>query len=463
MMTQEDACKIFDAGKEVTIQRLMELSAEIDQLKAISPNSPTTPSGQKPPFLKEQKKKRKRKPGQKPGHKGVARPPLRPEDATRTVHHPLPSCPDCGIPLPGKPTETRVRLIEDIPVVSVEVVKHEIERKYCPNCQKIVEPPVTDALPGSTIGIRLAIYSAFLHYFIGVSMRNICRLLQVSSGHTVSIGGLFHMWNRLATLLEAEYDRIAQSIKGAKVVGGDETGWRICGKLAWLWAFATEKACVYIIDKSRGSKVVRRFLGKVFNGTLISDFWGAYNKIKTFAKQRCLYHLFTELRKVDVKTKAPEWKEWRKKLVRLLRDAIRLGKRWETLPNLKYLEMKNTLHERLAGLILSPSTHPDVIRLIKRLKRHKEELFTFLDNPQEISPYNNHLERMMRPSVLMRKISQQNRSLKSARVQAILMTIFRTYHMQGLNPFEKMLAIVQEKIASGKNSYKPNQEEKLAA
>lgn len=462
-MTKEETYKVYEAGKEATSQKLMELSAEIDRLKAISPNSPTTPSGQKPTFLKKEKKNRKKKPGQKIGHKGVARRSLRPEDATRTVIHPLPSCPDCGIPLPGKPTEIRVRLTEDIPVVSVEVVKHEIERKHCPNCRKIVEPPVTDALPGSTIGIRLAIYSAYLHYFIGVSMRNICRLLHTSSGHTVSIGGLFHMWNRLATLLEAEYDRIAQSIQGAKVVGGDETGWRICGKLAWLWAFATDKACVYIIDKSRGSKVVRRFLGKVFKGTLISDFWGAYNKIKAIAKQRCLYHLFTELRKVDMKTTAPEWKEWRKKLVRLLRDAVRLGKHWETLPNLKYLQKKTALHDRLADLIGNPSTHPDVTRLIKRLKRHKEELFTFLDNPLEISPYNNHLERMMRPSVLMRKISQQNRSPQSAWVQAVMMTIFRTFYMQGGNPFEKMLEVVQNQIVSGKALRKAAQKEKLAA
>jgi len=189
MMTQEEACKIFEAGKEVTTRKLMELSAENDRLKAISPNSPTTPSGQKPIFLKERKKKRKKNPGQKAGHKGVARRPLRPEDATRTVVHPLSSCPDCGTSLPQKPTEIRIRLTEDIPVVSVEVVKHEIERKYCPKCEKIVEPPVTDALPGSTIGIRLAIYSAYLHYFIGVSMRNICRLLQTSGGHTVSLGG----------------------------------------------------------------------------------------------------------------------------------------------------------------------------------------------------------------------------------------------------------------------------------
>ncbi len=70
---------------------------------------------------------------------------------------------------------------------------------------------------------------------------------------------------------------------------------------------------------------------------------------------------------------------------------------------------------------------------------------------------------MMRPSVLMRKISQQNRSPQSAWVQAVMMTIFRTFYMQGGNPFEKMLEVVQNQIVSGKALRKAAQKEKLAA
>ncbi|MDP2815109.1 MAG: hypothetical protein Q8O19_00335, partial [Rectinemataceae bacterium] len=35
------------------------------------------------------------------------------------------------------------------------------------------------------------------------------------------------------------------------------------------------------------------------------------------------------------------------------------------------------------------SRDPHVKRLSKRLRRHKDEIFTFLNNPHEISPYNN--------------------------------------------------------------------------
>ncbi len=40
-------------------------------------------------------------------------------------------------------------------------------------------------------------------------------------------------------------------------------------------------------------------LGTLFGGILITDFWGAYNAIETLAKQRCYFHMFTELVKAD--------------------------------------------------------------------------------------------------------------------------------------------------------------------
>jgi hypothetical protein len=49
------------------------------------------------------------------------------------------------------------------------------------------------------------------------------------------------------------------------------------------------------------------------------------------AKQRCFYHLFTELAKVDKSTSSDEWKAFRKKLTRLLKDAIRLSGRKDQL------------------------------------------------------------------------------------------------------------------------------------
>jgi transposase len=88
----------------------------------------------------------------------------------------------------------------------------------------------------------------------------------------------------------------------------------------------------------------------------------------------------------------------------------------------------------------------DAKRLIKRLKRHKNELFTFLDY-NDLSPYNNHAEQQMRKPVQTRKISQQNRSITGAKTQAILMTLFRSAELQGKNAVETVLSVVKAVIA----------------
>lgn len=80
------------------------------------------------------------------------------------------------------------------------------------------------------------------------------------------------------------------------------------------------------------------------------------------------------------------------------------------------------------------------------MRRHKEELFTFLEY-KGVSPYNNHAEQQMRKPVITRKISQQNRSDQGAKTQAIFMTLFRSAELQGRNPVETVMAAAQNAIA----------------
>ena len=52
----------------------------------------------------------------------------------------------------------------------------------------------------------------------------------------------------------------------------------------------------------------------------------------------------------------------------------------------------------------------------------------------------------MRPPVISRKISQQNRSEAGALTQAILMSLFRTALLQGLNPVEYVKELGEKAI-----------------
>ena len=284
----------------------------------------------------------------------------------------------------------------------------------------------------------MLVTTAWLHYWIGISVRNIVKILSVFFRFDVSPGGLTQAWANLAMILKPQYDNIGKIIQNTAYLHIDETGWRLSGKTFWLWCFATSKWCYYIIDQSRGSPVIKKVLGKIFDGILICDFWGAYNKMTALAKQRCFYHLFTELAKVDKSNTSDDWKAFRKKLVRLLKDAINLSLKKSDLPETTFEQRKMRLLIRLDAVIASPRDDKDVNRIIKRLIRHRDEMFTFLDF-DNISPYNNFAEQQIRRPAISRKISQQNRSDRGAQAHAIFMTLFKSADLQGLNPVDSII------------------------
>jgi transposase len=421
--------------------------------------SPTTPSGMQPVYLKPRPRRRARTPGRKPGHAGACRPPVQRIDST--CEHRLKTCPHCGTAV-DKPIREHTRFIEDIPKVVPLVTAHTIHGYWCCQCMTIVTPKLTAALPRSRLGLRLVVYSAWLHYLVGVSVGNCVKIAAVSLGFPVSSGGLTLAWKNLASLLEGHYDAIGQNIRHSAVLHADETGWRINGVTCWLWAFATRQYCYYLIDPRRGAAVVKRVLGTLFAGILITDFWGAYNAIETLAKQRCYFHLFTELIKVDKLNASATWKHFRKKLSRLLKDAVRLGEQRQEHCAPIYARRKAKLHKRLDELIAAAFDDADARRLVKRLRRHRGELLTFLDH-EGVSPYNNHAEQQMRTAVHTRKVSQQNRSLDGAKTHAIFLSLFRSAQLQALNPVEYVLQLARAALAGeSTDTIAPDQLKKAA-
>jgi len=442
-MTRDEAQSILDKPRDEAVDIILALAEKADKYDRLCGNlSPTTPSGMIPPYLKPARGKRHKKPGRKKGHKGVSR--TKPDKVNNFKEHTLNICPVCQTSL-GKSIKRYKRYTTDIPTVEPEVTEHTVNGYWCPHCKKIVFPKVTDALPNAMIGMRLVVFTAWLHYLIGVSVNNIVKMLAVFPNLKVTPGGLTQSWKNLASLLEPFYDNIRQKIAQSAVLNADETGWRMNGLTHWLWCFATKKFCYYTISRSRGSPVIKNILGRFFNGILICDFWGAYNKICALAKQRCLYHLFTELVKVDKQNSSSDWKAFRKKLSRLLKDAIRLSNRKNQMNSKIFERRKNKLFLRLDQFLKTTYKDKDAKRLIKRLKRHRNELFTFIIY-EGVSPYNNHAEQQLRKPVLTRKISQQNRSEQGAKTQAILMSLFRSIELQGLNPINTILAYAKYAI-----------------
>jgi transposase len=447
-MTRDEAKAILALPQDKAVRAILALAEKADKYDQIAGAvSPTTPSGMTPPYLKPPPGRRKKRPGRKKGHPGISR--LRPQEVDHFKEHTLRRCPDCHGPVKDS-IKTYKRYVEDIPPIEKpDVTEHTLHGSWCSTCKKVVFPILADALPNAMIGLRLVVFTAWLHYLVGVSVNNIVKILSVVCRFKISAGGLTQAWTRLAYLLQPAYEHIGERISHSGVLSADETGWRLNGVTHWLWCFTTKTLCYYLITKSRGSPIIREVLGSVFRGILICDFWGAYNKITALAKQRCFYHLFTELAKVDKINKSPSWKAFRKTLLRLLKDALRLSQRKTHLKAGQYESRKRRLYQRLDHLLLINPEDKDVKRLIKRLKRHKTELFTFLEH-ENVSPYNNHAEQQMRKPVLTRKVSQQNRSEHGSKTQAILMSLFRTAELQGQNPIEVALGLAKSAMAGDK-------------
>ncbi len=448
-LTVEEARAIYAQGEEAVIFALLELAAQVrrSQGQCASVSSPATPSGMKPIHQKPNTPKRRKKPGRKAGHEGSRRAP--PEVIHEHQEHRAACCPHCQGPL-KRCAQTRTRYTEDIPEnIEPVVTEHVIHRDWCPRCRKSVEPRVPDALPGSQIGNRVVALSGWLHYGLGQTLDHIVEVFNCHLHFKLTAGGLVQQWYRLQAILYPWYEQIHREALEAAVLNADETGWRVNGKGHWLWCFTTPRLTCYLIDRRRGRPVVARFFRKAFCGTLVTDFWGPYNAVVCSARQVCLAHLLRDLEHVErYKSPSPQWPEFAKKLRRLVRDGIRLS-HWDdrTLP--EYASRRDRLHTRLDELMATPWEDKQARRLLKRFRRHRNDLFTFLDNAAV--PFdNNAAERAIRPAVIIRKNSYGNRSERGADTQAVLMSVYRTLKQRGHDPLKAITKGLTEYLKTGK-------------
>jgi len=116
---------------------------------------------------------------------------------------------------------------------------------------------------------------------------------------------------------------------------------------------------------------------------------------------------------VDEHNRSAERQALAKKLRRLLRDGVRLRKRLDFSPA-TYASRTVGIDRRLRALAEAEYPDADASRLARRLRKHTDKLLTFLDY-LDVTFDNNLAERMIHPAVILRKISQSNRSKKSLR------------------------------------------------
>ena len=169
------------------------------------------------------------------------------------------SCPDCETGLIDRKGSAKpARIVEDTaPPEKKTRVSAEIEEtKWCPRCRKMVSSKTEAALPGSDIGLNATIEMAYLWVMCALSFPNIQGFFKQFKTLKVSTAGISKMMIRLSNILNPVYEEILDDVKQGAAIWADETGWRVNGKLWWLWIFANKRSAYYWMDPTRAGDVV---------------------------------------------------------------------------------------------------------------------------------------------------------------------------------------------------------------
>jgi transposase len=430
-------------------RRIAELEGQVQELKkqALAETSPTAP--EVPAFVKPNlRRRRRKKPGQKAGHAAALRPMPPKIDHHQQV--PLPTdrqknalCPHCKCCLIRRRRHRRV--VEDLIPSAVETTCYHTHSGYCPHCRRRIEsrapeqPPAAN-VPHGQLGLNALATGAILRVRHRLPFRQVAQLLKDMPQLSISAGGLVKQLKRLARWLDHKYHDLIRQMRASDHVHVDETGWRIDGKNFWLWAFTDPAFTVYHVDESRGGKVPLKLMGKAFGGTVISDFYAAYNRLNG-KKQRCLTHLMRELKQTAEKSPGFAQTPLSRKLLRWCKEALRLKKRWGQLSKPQYQSKASRLEDRLDAIVELRSEHADALRLSQRLRRHRCDLTRFLWD-QKLEGTNNAAERALRPAVVMRKITGGSRSDQGAIAWTKLASLLRTADQRQLGVFEAMKKLI---------------------
>lgn len=443
---------IFKQAREIEIlkEQITELQEKLKQKGPGDDNSKQLPS-----FVKANLKKKKRKLLRKQREQGFSR---KLDIPTKKVFHGFECCPDCSETL-GKPSVAYRRQIIDIPPVSVEITEHVVFKRYCSHCRKRFYPKIdlsSRVLGKGRIGINLMSAIFVMREEENLSIDQIQAHLHTFYHLDLSSGEIVEILHQEAKLGQDEYLSIKQNLLKSDVIYADETGGRENGVNGYHWSFSNHSFQLLLYRKSRGAKVVREVFGENgenFEGVLGSDFYTAYNTYLG-PHQRCWVHYLRDIKKLKQDyPKDRRLKTWANNIHSLYEEAKSYSGPAPNLPpGLKEQEriLKEGYFKEKLKILCEPfikTTLPQAT-LSARAIRFLPEMFTFV-RFEGVNSDNNMAERAVRKTVIKRKISFGTRSAKGSETRSILGSLFGTWRLQNLNPFEQMRLLLLNTSCQG--------------
>lgn len=371
--------------------------------------------------------------------RGYGRHRLRP---TMRQVHAMAECPDCRVPLRGG-TRKRTREVIELAPAPVVVTEHVYLERRCPRCGLPWQPGPDLAgvvIGQGRLGVGLLSLIAVLREELRLPIAGIQWYLGAVHGLRLSVGGIVGALHSVAARAAPVVADLREVIRASPVLHVDETGWRQDGENGYVWTLSTPTERVFV-HGSRARAMLEREVGEAYGGVLVSDFYAAYTSYEG-RHQYCWAHL---LRDVDELVSQQR------------RDASVVG--WADAVHALYQRATASASavaadtaarrqrqayeaevEALCAPFLGVADAPQRV-LCARITKHLGELFVFVEE-LAVPPTNNAAERSLRHLVTCRKISGGTRSPAGTATKMTLASLFGTWRLQGLNPWDACRALL---------------------
>ena len=419
---------------------LERLSREelIELVQRLQRPEKTSRTSSKPPATDRKERREQSKPGgAKPGHEGHSR--VVSDDPDTVVDHCPDRCSCCGGDLhTALPTEVvgvseRIELPEVAPVVT----QHRRLAVRCPTCGTRVVAAVPEAARGTPFGPRLHAVATYLKTFQALSYARLQAVLSDLFGLTLSQGGLMNLLQRAQRRFRSGRDEAVSTLRRATVVASDETGVRIEGSNAYHWVLHSAHAVVHTASPTRGAIVVREMMDGHRPAVWISDRYTAQQG-HAAAHQTGLTHLARDVAyAVDTSHDPVPWR-----LQLWLQSVFALAERATDLAASTLAAKRRSLDRQLGAILATPSRCDLTRDLQAKIGRARRQLLVFLDHPCAVEPTNNGSERLLRPAVIQRKMTNGYRAMWAAEGEADIRSVVDTARLTGNSPFGTILKTV---------------------
>jgi transposase len=443
LLSEENAALRAQLG--AMLERVAELERRVGQSPRNSDRPPST-EGYGKPAPRSRRRRTGRGPGGQPGHEGTTL--CQVADPDRVVRHAPRRCP-CGRSLRRAPvTSVEVRQVFDLPEIRLRVTEHRIEHRGC-RCGRVTmaEPPAGVNAP-SQYGPSMRALATYLLAGQHLPLGRTAELLAELLGAPVGEGSLTAWYTQAAAGLDDFEAAVRDRLAAADVLGADETGLRVDGRLHWLHTARTDELTLLTVSERRGVEGMREaaVLPALRPGTvLVHDCWAPYREFDV-THALCGAHLLRELTAAaDVDGQG--WATAMDRLLCEINSTVRAGR--DAGADGLHPTLLATYRRRYAGIVeagwaANPDHRPGQrgrrkrpkhVNLLDRLDAHRDEVLRF-SGDFRVPFTNNGSERDIRPVKIRVKVAGGLRTITGAAAFARLRSYLSTAAKQGRSAFQ---------------------------